>query len=336
MLKTGLRTLRNLPKLAIAQRVYKQKFEEYQRTGVPPVDVERTLLLANWATGGTYPKELSRQNVVSLESSKLTGFSDEILAGQDSKLAVKGIREEGYYLVPKIIDPDFVSELSAYLSAGPADPRDFSGPAPTDKHPDERATTWWMAQDVLLQSPAFRRLLSERFPGAVAAEYFGGAPMVMSVAMWKSYPSDVGQSASAQQFHYDGDRPLFLKMFLYLEDVTPTNGPHVYVPRTHEKKPKRFMHGARLSDKEISNEYDEDSWVQICGPKGTVFFADTQGFHKGMNVISGSRSMLQINFAADRFGPVYPTIGKAADAPADIRKLVRDNPRYFTELYDPD
>lgn len=335
MVATALRTLKNLPKLLKARAAYQSKFDEYLARGVPPADAEKTLLLANWASGGLFPKDYSRSKVFARTSQISKGFTDEIFSGHLASDAVKAIKQDGYFVLPKLIDQNLISELAAFLSAGPAEPRDFKGPKPEDKVPDDRATTWWMSQDTIMKSPAFRRLLREAYPGEVAGQYFGGDPMVMSVAMWKSYPSASGQSASAQQFHYDGDRPLFLKMFVYLEDVAADGGPHVYVPGTHGKKPRWLLSGARLTDDQIRRQYPEDQWKVITGRKGTVFFADTQGFHKGMNVVRGSRSMMQINFASDRFGPVYPPIGPASSAPDDIAKLVQSNPRYFTELYSP-
>lgn len=335
MIVTALRTLKNFPKLLKAKKIYRVSFERYLSDGVPPVDAEKTLLLANWASGGTYPKAYSRSRVVSRSSQKSKGFVNEIFSGYVASDAVKSIEKEGYFVLPAQIDGGLISELSAFLAAGPAEPRDFKGFKPAGTVPDDSATTWWMSQETIMQSSAFRRLIREAFPGDVSGEYFGGDPMVMSVAMWKTFPSISGQSASAQQFHCDGDRPLFLKMFIYLDDVAVDNGPHVYVPNTHGRKPRWLLSGARLTDDQIRSRYPQSQWKVITGRKGTVFFADTQGFHKGLNVVNGSRSMLQINFAADRFGPVYPTIGAASEAPQDIRQIVRSNLRYFSELYTP-
>jgi hypothetical protein len=64
-----------------------------------------------------------------------------------------------------------------------------------------------------------------------------------------------------------------------------------------------------------------------------VFFADTQGFHKGGQVSSGERAMFQINLATDRFGITEPPIGSPQDALCELGPLVATAPRYFAELY---
>ena len=66
-----------------------------------------------------------------------------------------------------------------------------------------------------------------------------------------------------------------------------------------------------------------------------MFFADTQGFHKGGLVQSGSRAMFQINLASDRFGIPEPPIGPASASPPDLAEYVRAAPRYFQGLFTP-
>ncbi len=157
--------------------------------------------------------------------------------------------------------------------------------------------------------------------------------MIMSVALWKSFAWKTADSSSAQRFHYDVDRAAFVKMFVYLTDVDLSNGAHTYVRGSHGEKPKELLHGGRLKDEEIARHYPRETWEIITGPKGTVFFADTQGFHKGGKVEQGARAMLQVNLALDRFGVPEPPIGRADGAPADLKRAISDAPRYFSGLF---
>jgi ectoine hydroxylase-related dioxygenase (phytanoyl-CoA dioxygenase family) len=157
----------------------------------------------------------------------------------------------------------------------------------------------------------------------------------MSIALWKSFAWKASDSSSAQLFHYDGDRSSFVKMFIYLTDVDMTNGPHTYVPRSHKDKPKELLNGARIPDEGVARYFPENDWKTITGPKGTVFFADTQGFHKGGRLEEGERAILQFNLASDRFGVFEPPVTTAAVAPSELAELVAQRPRYFSQLFTP-
>jgi hypothetical protein len=71
----------------------------------------------------------------------------------------------------------------------------------------------------------------------------------------------------------------------------------------------------------------------VTGARGTTFFADTQGIHKGGHVASGTRAMLQINLASDRFGVGEPAVAEVADAPLDISRTVSCAPRFFSQVF---
>ena len=175
-----------------------------------------------------------------------------------------------------------------------------------------------------LRSPARAGLIGERSLPHVTSAYLGIDPLIMSVVLWKSFPSTVADQRSAQHFHYDNDRAAFVELFVYLTDVGPVNGPHTYVPRSHRAKPRRLLHGKRLGDAEVAQHYPAKNWREITGPRGTVFFADTQGFHKGGHVTAGERAIFQINLASDRFGVHEPAIGAAEDAPPELRAVLAD------------
>jgi hypothetical protein len=106
----------------------------------------------------------------------------------------------------------------------------------------------------------------------------------------------------------------------------------VYVPCSHREKPRQLLHGQRLSDGDVARFYPQSGWEVVTGGAGTVFFADTQGFHKGGHVARGERAMFQINLASDRFGIQQDPI-EADSIPADLRPFVDAKPRYFTELF---
>jgi hypothetical protein len=320
-------------RLPTAPHDFEAAYQDYWASGEVPENAEELLFLATWGSGGTFPREQAAQHAAPFAPEAFAGFDDDLLSAIDPATVAASVREHGFYLVPDTIRESAVDDIRAVLEAGPAAPR---GDGLTDRAPGApapTAPTWWMAASDTVRSPAARQLLRERRLAEAGGLYLGADPMIMSVVLWKSFAWDSADSGSAQQFHYDGDRSAFVKMFVYLTDVDATGGAHTYVPGSHREKPKELLHGGRLTDEEIARHYPRETWEVITGPKGTVFFADTQGFHKGGKVEHGARAMFQVNLAVDRFGGSEPPVGPAGSAPPDLQRAVSEAPRYFSGLF---
>lgn len=312
---------------------FEEAYAEYWQTGAVPDDAGDLLFLATWASGGELPRTLSTRFGRPFDAQRYAAFPSDLLDGLDAATVAGALERDGYYVAPFLLDEAAVDDISRTLDAGPAQPRGdqlaglpAGAPAPT-------APTWWMDPGDALRSGAVRRLMRERRVVETAGRYLGLDPMIMSIALWKTFAWETADKRSAQEFHYDNDRSAFLKMFVYLSDVGPDNGPHTYVPRSHGAKPKDLLHGGRLSDDTVAEFYPRDSWVTITGARGTVFFADTQGFHRGGRVTGEPRSMFQVNLATDRFGVADPPVGPAAEAPADLAEALAQAPRYFEQVF---
>lgn len=166
----------------------------------------------------------------------------------------------------------------------------------------------------LLACTAVQALLGDESLLRLAQEYLGASPVHDLVAGWWSAPGAGSASQAAQLFHFDLDRPRFLKLFVYLSDVGPETGPHAYVRGTHRELPVEFRADRRYSDEEVERRF-KDEVVRIPGPRGTVFLADTRGLHKGEPVISGHRLIFQLELASSLFGGTYTRPVLHAPAP---------------------
>jgi len=319
-----------------APAAFQRLYEQYWEAGEVPDEANLMLSRAIWASDGLLPRQLAHRLAPKFDVGSFADFPQGLLADLNPAEAAAALDKEGVYRAPTVLDAAAVNDLARFLDAGPAAPRVDSGEAPPSGIPSPSAPTWWMAAADSIKSPDVRALILERDPVDIVGRYLGVEPMIMSLVLWKSYAWGVADSSSAQQFHYDYDRASFLKMFVYLSDVGPDNGPHTYVRGSHLRKPTELLDGRRLTDEEVERHFPRDSWETICGPKGTVFFADTQGFHKGERVAEGSRSMLQICYASDRFGYVAdPSISAPEDSPSDMRPQVLAHPRFFSEMFEP-
>ena len=158
----------------------------------------------------------------------------------------------------------------------------------------------------ILRSPEACALCFDGRLARIAAAYFRCRPIYDFTAMWWTTPHGARDlSGAAQKFHWDMDRLFFLKFFVYLTDVTPQTGPHVFVAGSHRRKPAALRQDRRYEDAEVAAHYPAEAIRSICGRRGTIFAADTRALHKGQPVIRGERLVLQVEFAISRFGQNY-------------------------------
>lgn len=153
-------------------------------------------------------------------------------------------------------------------------------------------------------------LLSDSSFVKVAQSYFDAIPILDIVHMWWHTDfSNKPDEEAAQYFHFDMDRPKWIKFFIYLTDVKSDNGPHSFVKGSHKSNgiPDSILKKgySRISDDEIRESYSNDEIIEFIGKKGTIIAEDTRGLHKGKHVEKGDRLILQIQFSNSLFGANY-------------------------------
>lgn len=160
----------------------------------------------------------------------------------------------------------------------------------------------------LMCIPEIRELYEDPVLKSVAAIYLRTEVKLRDLSMWFTNPSNNPSSESAQMFHFDLDELRWLKVFVYLSNVEPESGPHVYIPGTHKpgSKHKDLLNKgySRIGDNEMRKYHDQSTWKSICLPKGSIIFADTRCWHKGKFVTRGTRGMLSIEYAPSYFSKV--------------------------------
>jgi len=156
--------------------------------------------------------------------------------------------------------------------------------------------------------PSFIRMANDPYAVSIVANYLGAVPTISYVSSWISRPSD--NALNAQLFHIDRHDFKFLKLFVYLTDVTPSTGPHTFVRGSHNsdrirekimqivdhnKKTEviKALSQVRLSDDFIFGLFGVTDVVNITGPASTQFLADTSGFHRGLVPRVGDRELFQ-------------------------------------------
>lgn len=231
-----------------------------------------------------------------------------LVAGQVDDL-VAALRTDGFVQLPDRLPEPECAELEAVARAATC-----RLTSPTTEVTRARfdpaapiAVRYDLDEAEIAACPAAQRIATDASLLSLAQQYLGAAPIVDLLAMWWSAAVGTGaSSAAAQQYHFDLDRLRFLKLFVYLTDVDERTGPHVYVRGSHRAKPASLRRDGRHGDTEVEAAFPGGP-VEITGPRGTVFLADTLGMHKGLDLEVGHRLVFQAEWTSSLFGAPYGT-----------------------------
>jgi ectoine hydroxylase-related dioxygenase (phytanoyl-CoA dioxygenase family) len=139
---------------------------------------------------------------------------------------------------------------------------------------------------------------------------------------------------AAQFFHFDMDRPKWLKFFIYLTDVGTENGPHTFVSGSQRTGgiPRELLRKgySRMSDEEVLAFYPPQDVVEFAAPRGTIIAEDTRGLHKGKHVHSGDRLVLQLQFSNSMFGGSYERARFGEPRIEPLRRQIEQYPSVYS------
>jgi hypothetical protein len=105
------------------------------------------------------------------------------------------------------------------------------------------------------------------------------------------------QEVFSNRWHCDGDNTTFVKLFLYLSDVTEKDGPFHIQGKKRTKELIKMGFGNRNNYKISTEELDKDV-TKLKGQKGTIFLCNCQmGLHRaGVPDIGHYRDHIIIQF----------------------------------------
>ena len=123
----------------------------------------------------------------------------------------------------------------------------------------------------------------------IANAYFGMHTRLRLYNVWRNFVT-VTPPRNSQLWHRDPEDRHVLKVYVYLSDVAEGSGPFTYAAGSHPKvgllrhpaiTPTKGERAKRSTDAQMAEVVPPERWVHANGPKGTVVFADTRGYHKG-------------------------------------------------------
>lgn len=192
-------------------------------------------------------------------------------------LSTEQSRELVAYFEQKQVRDPYRSEVSKFLPL-------------SDGRPAEAHIAHHDAQDIL-NAPYLLNLANDPRIVDVVSRFLGCKPTIGYMASWWSYATGTG-AQQAEIFHRDVDDWRFVKLFVYLTDVTPESGPHKYV--LHSSQQTELTEIRRFEDDEVAQTFGEENIRTMTAPAGEGFLEDTYGLHKGQPVQSGHRLLFQV------------------------------------------
>jgi len=220
--------------------------------------------------------------------------------------AVAGVSRDGFYVFSQVVDQSVVAAIRGYAEVTPCVARGAGTLAGVYPRTDPQVGRYDFDEEAALGSPEVQEFVTDPFMALIAQKYLGQPVLMDEVAfLWTTTKKAEDANLNAQLFHQDRDRLSFLKFFIYLTDVKPDTGPHVYIRGSHASIPWSLRGDGRKSDEAVRAAGLWSEVQEITAPAGTLMAVDTMGLHKGKTPISSDRLALENEYATSLFGMDY-------------------------------
>lgn len=153
--------------------------------------------------------------------------------------------------------------------------------------------------DAWLRACASHRMLD------LANTYLGLWSKLEYVDIWYSVPQAADEArVASQRWHRDFNDKHLLKAFLYLVDVDDGTGPFQYVPgsspggRHGDAWPWRPLGENYPPESELEQRLPAEDFKTFTGPKGTLLFCNTSGFHRGGFATEKPRVLATVTYSS--------------------------------------
>jgi hypothetical protein len=246
------------------------------------------------------------------------------------------LKKNGWYLTEKFLEKKFINEIKNKI-------KNLSGKYYSDGYKSKTyeclninkilGSKFSYNPNDLIKIPEIQDLLTNSYILDTAEKYLDSCPIIDLVECWWTFPSDKPDSAAAQLFHFDLDRPKWLKVFIFLTDCDTDSGPHKFITATHlnngiHKEILRFNYN-RIEDELINKIYNPNLIKEFITKEGSILFEDTRGLHKGTMAKKKSRLLLQFQYSSAIFGSESYKIKFPENKTKNFEYIIKKYPQIF-------
>lgn len=299
----------------VAKKLIKEGYREFEKSGVTPHESYMAIInlfcMSNGKFNEEFHKKIKGLHPAHLVPNKVKGLLGN-LDKEDFNKINNELNDDGYSIFTNKLTQDQCDAIYKYALTLQANVpgqtnRIFYDPS------NPLSEIYRLSSNDVINSIDIQNLIMDPTLINIARNYLGCEPIFDFPAMWWSTSfSKEASSEAAQVYHFDMDRIKWLKIFFYINDVTPENGPHRYIKGSHKvgTKPADILSKGyvRVSDEELSKHYPAESFIQLCGVAGTIFAGDTKCWHKGTHLKNGHRLVLELQYTSSLYGANYPKI----------------------------
>lgn len=237
-------------------------------------------------------KPASRQRV----SRMIAGFKPVAVPQATEELEkVQTLDTDGFVMLPPILSASQIADVFSYIQDKkcydrwkPESGEFLIADAPANCH------TAPYSEKKIIECPHLVEAANHPIVLSIVSKLLGCKPTISNMGLWWSL-SGHSEPEEAENFHRDVDEWHFIKLFVYLTDVTEQSGPHVFV-KGSQREPK-LLPIRRYTDPEVEIAFGRERIVHFTGSAGTNFLENTFGFHKGQLPQSGVRLLFQAQYS---------------------------------------
>ena len=223
---------------------------------------------------------------------------------------VENLKENGYFVMDKFISREEAEKIEKYIlkQTFEINKNDQNILKIKDKkfNPQKpEGVIYQLPTKTIVKNLQINKIINSSYLKNIASSYFGSEALLdhFQVSIVTNYKKKADKT-SAQYYHFDLDKPKWLKFFIYLNDVSLDNGPHSFIAKTHKNLgipiSIRSKGYTRIEDKEVKKYFNEETI--FTNNKGTCIIEDTRGLHKGFNCKKNYRCLLNIQYSNSHFG----------------------------------
>ncbi|WP_143752354.1 hypothetical protein [Marinobacter guineae] len=225
---------------------------------------------APWRLGPIYAIQKLRPPLESIDNSR-----ESILGDIDAKLIADEIRQDSVAILGQL-PADLVSSLRKITDQLP---------------PEEYQLVHQINEDVcrLTEDPGIKNILRA---------YLKSEPVLLESSLFVSRSGQSPKEHQQNSFHFDYAGWASLNLFVYLTDVNEESSYHIVAKGSHRDIKITDVLRGSITLAEAENRFG-GSIKNITGPAGTIFFENTEAFHR-RHFGSGRRVMLNLLFSSHR------------------------------------